>query len=37
MNTPEITSARSAGFAANPAFRALLTAASDATGADLTP
>lgn len=35
MNTPEITSARSAGFATNTAFRALLTAASDATGADL--
>lgn len=35
MNTPEITSASNAGFATNPAFRALLTEASDATGADL--
>ncbi|WP_220093975.1 GNAT family N-acetyltransferase [Arthrobacter sp. AQ5-05] len=35
MSTPRISSDRNAGFAANPAFRALLTAASDATGADL--
>lgn len=35
MSTPRITSARNAGFAANPAFRALLAEASGATGADL--
>ena len=35
MTTPEITSASNAGFATNPAFRALLTEASDATGAEL--
>jgi GrpB-like predicted nucleotidyltransferase (UPF0157 family)/GNAT superfamily N-acetyltransferase len=35
MSTPHISRARSAGFTTNPAFRALLTAASDATGADL--
>lgn len=35
MSTPEITVARSAGFATNPAFRALLTDASDATGTEL--
>jgi GrpB-like predicted nucleotidyltransferase (UPF0157 family)/GNAT superfamily N-acetyltransferase len=35
MSTPEITSTSGAGFATNPAFRALLTAASGATGADL--
>lgn len=35
MTTPEITSTSGAGFTTNPAFRALLTDASDATGADL--
>lgn len=35
MSTPEISSATSAGFATNPAFRALLTDASDATGEEL--
>ncbi|GAA1869913.1 hypothetical protein GCM10009715_16170 [Paeniglutamicibacter psychrophenolicus] len=35
MSTPEITRTSGAGFAMNPAFRALLTAASDATGARL--
>src|SRR5690606_21787776 len=35
MSTPETTGTSGAGFATNPAFRALLTAASGATGADL--
>ena len=35
MTTPEIIGTSGAGFATNPAFRALLTDASDATGADL--